>query len=112
MSLFQCENCGCVENTALASQGFKNMNHLFDWSYAPELKGKLVCSACGPTKYASGAEIKHRYGKAGEWHNKFDRMFLPIGKFKTNGLGNLSHIETGEDNYRPYILKQSENKNI
>ena len=37
MSLFQCENCGCVENTALALQGTKGvessiwvgmMNHL------------------------------------------------------------------------------------
>ena len=24
MSLFQCEHCGCCENTALSSQGFVN----------------------------------------------------------------------------------------
>lgn len=36
MSLFQCEVCGCCENTALSCQGFHWMADLFDWSYAPE----------------------------------------------------------------------------
>lgn len=102
MSLFQCENCGCVENTALSSQGFNGFfEKLYDWSYAPERKGKRLCSECGPVKYKDG-----KYTEYGKWHNVFPRQYLPLGKFKTNRHGNLEHIETGETDYQPYILKQ------
>lgn len=102
MSLFQCENCGCVENTALSSQGFNgSFERLFDWSYSPALKGKRICSACGPAKYRDGSET--RYGK---WHKVFPRQYLPIGMFETNSVGNLVHKETLSDDYKPYIIKQ------
>ncbi len=32
MSLFQCENCGCVENTACSFQGIKPMAAELDFS--------------------------------------------------------------------------------
>jgi len=101
MSLFQCEVCGCCENTALAAQGFKIsfMQQLFDWSYAPERKGLLLCSACGPVKYRSGAPTEY-----GKWHDEFPRNFLPMGQFKTNDRGNLEHIEYGDEDFMAYEI--------
>ena len=99
MSLFQCEHCGCCENTALAMQGFKGIEDWFDWSGIEERKGKLLCSACGPSRERNGAELPY-----GKWHGKFDRVFLPIGKFKTDKNGNLEHIETGSTDFRQYAL--------
>ncbi|WP_372833082.1 hypothetical protein [Pontibacterium sp.] len=102
MSVFQCENCGCVENTALAVQGFKGWpEKSFDWSYAPERKGKLLCSACGPVKTRSGQATEF-----GEWHDEFERTFLPLGQFKTNSRGNLEHIESGDTDYRKFAIEQ------
>lgn len=100
MSLFQCEHCGCCENTALSSQGFRwGMEKYFDWSDIPEREGMTLCSACGPAKYASGKPSEY-----GKWHGQFDRVFLPKGMFKTNRVGNLEHIETGEEDFRKYEL--------
>lgn len=101
MSLFQCENCGCCENTALSSQGFNGFfEKLYDWSYAPELKGMKLCSACGPVKYSDGEATEY-----GEWHNRFPRVYLPKGMFITNGVGNLEHKETGSDDINKYALE-------
>lgn len=94
MSLFQCEVCGCCENTALSSQGFKVMRDCFDWSYAPERKGKRMCSACGPVRYTDGTPT--RYGK---WHDRFPRTYLPLGMFRTNERGNLANIDTGDEDF-------------
>ena len=90
MSLFQCENCGCLENTALSCQGFKIMARLFDWSYAPELKGLRLCSACGPANYNNDGPTEF-----GKWHNVFTREFYPLGEFITDEVGNLKHAATG-----------------
>lgn len=105
MSLFQCENCGCAENTALSCQGFVwGFEDYFCWAGKEQLKGKRLCSACGPTQYEDGEPSKY-----GKWHNEFDRVFLPKGMFKTNNVGNLEHIETGETNYMKFKL-EGENK--
>ncbi|HBU8849377.1 hypothetical protein [Citrobacter sp. RHB21-C01] len=102
MSLFQCENCGCVENTALSSQGFNGFfEKLYDWSYAPDRKGMKLCSACGPVKYSDGENTEY-----GKWHKVFPRQYLPLGMFETNEVGNLAHKETKSDDYKPYIIKQ------
>lgn len=103
MSLFQCEHCGCVENTALSAQGFKMMAHLFDWTGIEDRNGKRVCSACGPTHFRSGKRAE----EFGQWHGVFKRTFLPMGMFKTNCVGNLEHIETGSENYRQYEIEPS-----
>jgi len=100
MSLFQCEKCGCVENTALACQGFKNIAECFDWTGIEEDEGKLLCSACGPTKKRHGSKSEF-----GEWHGRFDRIYLPLGEFKTNRQGNLEHIESGDTDFRKYEIK-------
>ena len=103
MSLFQCQHCGCCENTALSAQGFHWLASSFDWSYAPERKGMVLCSACGPAKYRDGTPSEY-----GKWHNVFPRVFLPLGQFKTNDVGNLEHIESGSENYQQYALPAPE----
>lgn len=104
MSLFQCQNCGCVENTAMSSQGHAMMADLFDWTGIEDRKGKLICSACGPSRYVSGEET--RYG--GRWHGSFRRIFLPMGMFHTNRRGNLAHVKTGEEDYLKYEIQPPE----
>lgn len=90
MSLFQCEECGCVENTALAAQGFRGLfERYFDWSYAPERQGKLLCSVCGPTHYNDSSPTKF-----GKWHGEFTRHYLPLGEYETCPKGNLQHKVT------------------
>lgn len=101
MSLFQCEVCGCCENTALSAQGFHGIfTRYFDWSYAPERKGKQLCSACGPVKYIDG-----RQSEFGQWHDVFPRVFLPLGQFCTNKAGNLEHVATGSEDYLSFRLE-------
>lgn len=99
MSLFQCERCGCRENTALSAQGFRVMADCFSWAGIEDRKGKLLCSACGPTEYSDGELTEF-----GKWHGKFDRLFLPLGMFKTNREGNLEHIETCDTDCRKYAV--------
>jgi hypothetical protein len=99
MSLFQCENCGCCENTALSCQGFKFIAESFDWSYAPEREGLNLCSACGPISYKT--ERPTKYGK---WHEEFERVFLPMGEFHTNRVGNLEHTATGSEDFRGFAI--------
>lgn len=103
MSLFQCENCGCCENTALAPMS-KYMAESYDWGGKEELKTLELCSACAPLKYSDGTDTKY-----GKWHGQFDRVFLPKGKFETNRVGNLEHIETGSEDFREYEIKNEPN---
>lgn len=102
MSLFQCEVCGCCENTALAAQGFNYRPQMFDWSYAPDRKGKRLCSACGPAKFRDGCITGF-----GRWHEKFERVYLPLGMFCTNERGNLSHVDTGSEDYQAFAIQQA-----
>lgn len=101
MSLFQCENCGCVENTALCFQGCKRNPDSFDWTGIEDRKGKMLCSACAPENFSDGSPTW-----LGNWHYKFKRTFLPIGEFKTDNQGNLEHIKTGSKNYRDFALPE------
>jgi len=101
MSLFQCENCGVVENTACALQGIKPLDDGdFDFTGMEDRKGKLLCSECAPRKFMDGSSTQ-----LGEWHGRFDKTFLPMGKFKTNSVGNLKHVETGETDYKKYAIE-------
>ncbi len=100
MSLYQCERCGCCENTALACQGCDgHAETFFDWAGFEDRRGKKLCSACAPTKLTDGTP-----SELGEWHGVFPRVFLPLGMFRMNREGNLAHIETGETDYRKYAL--------
>jgi hypothetical protein len=103
MSLFQCQNCGCCENTALSFQGFhhKWIVDGLDWTGIEDRKGKQLCSACGPAKFRDGTPTK----KGGQWHGQFPRTFLPMGMFKTNQEGNLEHIESGSTKFHEYEIE-------
>lgn len=100
MSLFQCQQCGCVENTALSGQGM-SWTDLFNWEGIEERRGLKLCSACGPAVYKD-----NRPTKFGKWHGRFPRAYLPMGMFRTALDGNLEHIETGEKDYRKYIVAE------
>lgn len=101
MSLFQCERCGCAENTALSGQGIKGFpEQWYDWTGIEDRKGLLLCSACGPTRYADDPDPTG----FGKWHGKFERVFLPKGMFFTNRVGNLEHKETGSEDFKQYRI--------
>ena len=100
MSLYQCDHCGCCENTALGATGHPGKSEYFDWTGIEELRDMQLCSACGPLKYSDGAPTKY-----GKWHGRFPRTFLPKGKFITNKVGNLAHKETGDEDFRKWALK-------
>ena len=100
MSLYQCDHCGCCENTALGPYwGAEQHPEWFDWTGIEDRRGKVLCSACGPERYSKGEPTKY-----GQWHRQFDRVFLPKGAFKTNQRGNLEHIETGSEDFRKFAI--------
>lgn len=77
MSIFQCDGCGCAENTALSNGGY--MARLL---FPQELVSK-------------GLDPKGRYCSmcwGGEWHGRFPRVFHPKGTMRTNSVGNLESI--------------------
>ena len=89
MSLFQCEECGCMENTATGWYWCRNDKQLTPEKYL----GKALCSCCAPTEYAGGDNNENN---TGEWHGRFDRKFFEKGALITNGDGNLEYKDTGE----------------
>ncbi len=80
VSLYQCEKCGCVENTAL---GFYHSRTLSDL-WPSEYTGKALCSECGPTKYRSGEPAQY-----GKWHGKFPKKVYPLDSLYTDDVGNI-----------------------
>lgn len=73
--MYQCEECGCAENTAC---GWYWYNRHED----PKYHDRKLCSACGPADQ-SGIQ------KFGEWHAEFERTFYPKGSMVTDKNGNL-----------------------
>lgn len=66
MSLFVCDNCGCIDNTACG--GTFTTRNMDIWN--EEDRGKALCVECSPTKFVDGS----RNPDAGKWHNKFDKI--------------------------------------
>ena len=102
MSLFQCENCGCIENTACCHYHCRSMPNMTP----PEYLNKELCCVCGPTHYPSGEPIEG----AGVWHNRFPRRFLPMGEWVTDPVGNLMHRDTGDSDYSAVVSDISYNR--
>ncbi len=101
MSLFQCEHCGCVENTALTG-GYLTFNHrAFQWDGIEDRRNKRLCSACCPSTYRDGTKCS----KGGKWHGQFARVFLPMGEWETNKGGNLQHKVTKTESYRDFAIR-------
>lgn len=74
MSLFNCENCGVVENTALSpSYWSRKRVEIYDWTGIEERKGMALCSECAPTRFSDGKPCG-----TGKWHGKFKKTFEKI----------------------------------
>ncbi len=125
MSLFQCDKCGCAENTALTNSFWYSWRILKEdrpeiyASYREilglkpgEEPGKY-CSACTPVwfgpdrMYGRGRNPNPEPG-AGLWHGRFPRTFLPKGQFETAPNGNLRKKGTGDEDYRKHALEREE----
>lgn len=77
MSLYQCPKCGVRENTVTG------------YYYSAILNDEHpICSEC----------------HSGEWHGIFPKLMLPKGEFKTNAVGNLEHIDTGDTEVEKYAI--------
>jgi hypothetical protein len=100
MSLFQCEHCGCVDNTALCCNGIQGVEDWFDWTGIEGRIGLRLCSACAPPRDCNGKGTGY-----GVWHNEFDRVFLPKGEFHTNPTGNLARRLDGDTDYKKWEIK-------
>ena len=55
MSLFQCDKCGCVENTALSN---------WAWNKYEKKNPEELCSECDPS--------------INKWHNQFPKLYLEL----------------------------------
>lgn len=120
MSLFQCDKCGCLENTSLTGAYWSKplLEELPEaiTSYRATLGLKdgeawgSYCSVCNPIWYTPEGNYGvgprpddyHRNPNkykddGGVWHDKFERCFFRKGLFHTDENGNLSHVETLED---------------
>lgn len=99
MPLYQCEECGCIENTACGHYWRRHKVEGYIWDGIEDRKGKKLCSVCGPLLYHSGKATGF-----GVWHNRFKRDFLPLGMFIENDRGGLTHKENGDDRYMNYVI--------
>jgi len=77
MSLFQCDKCGVIENTALTS-GYVGWSSFDGWPAELRLKqgldvGGKYCSQCFD----------------GKWHVRFEREVYPLGTMETDNKGNV-----------------------
>lgn len=100
MSIYQCEHCGCRENTATGNYAFRRKVEWFDWTGMEDRKGKALCSACTPRNRPEGGV----WEDFGHWHGRFPRLFLPKGMFITDRQGNLAHKETGDTEIYKYAI--------
>lgn len=118
MSLFQCDVCGCVENTA-CSDGGNIMKYLITKEREPEVYESYrqvlglkeneefgnYCCVCNPVWFNNKQYGIGKNPNKKEWHNRFERIFLPKGEWETNPFGNLQHKITGEEDYYKYAIK-------
>jgi hypothetical protein len=80
MSLYQCDKCGVIENTALGRYHSRNVTGI----WKDEDMGQALCSECGPKTYKSGEPTEY-----GEWHGRFEKKFYPVGTMETDEVGNI-----------------------
>lgn len=98
--MFQCESCGCAENTHMGLRVCQTLPKIFDWDSSVAKEPMKVCYACAPLLFDTGEKTRYN----GEWHDRFPRVFLPKGMFFTNSVGNLEHKETGSIHYQEYAI--------
>jgi hypothetical protein len=66
MPCFKCENCGCIENSALGHYWSRGLSHFKGTEFE-----KALCSECTPLKFPDGSNNK----EGGKWHGKFPKEF-------------------------------------
>ncbi|MFC5528412.1 hypothetical protein [Cohnella yongneupensis] len=69
MGLFVCDNCECVDNTALGHFWAKNIVQMKGFEL-----GTALCSECTPDEFANGE--KHEADiltTPGKWHGRFPK---------------------------------------
>lgn len=81
VSLYQCDKCSCVENTALGHYHCRGMPEMWPAEYV----NKKLCSACGPPKYRNGEPNED----CGQWHGRFKRECFPLDSLYTDRDGNV-----------------------
>jgi hypothetical protein len=138
MSLFQCDKCGCVENTA-SSDGGWHAPYLLGRSNMDEGNKEAIesyrkvmglkegeefghyCCVCSPSWFTE----KGSYGvgekpelnpnlvrrpserkNLREWHNRFPRMFLPMGEYTTAPNGNLMNKKTKSEKFEKDVINK------
>lgn len=99
MVIYQCENCGCVEESTRGNLHTWHLPEMYSWANIEYRRGMKLCSACSPIYYADG---KRNVIITGRWHDAFERIYLPLGMFTTGADGSLVHKETGDKNYMHY----------
>lgn len=74
MSIYVCDRCGCIENSAYGSYYLTNFGRDNAEYGMPE--GELWCHACCPHTKADGTKVPepYRLHNYGNWHNRFDRI--------------------------------------
>jgi len=80
MGLFVCENCNCIENTALGHYWARQYIKFKDET----LNGKALCSECTPIEFDDG----NRAG-TGKWHGKFPKEEFDASKHDTENYLNI-----------------------
>lgn len=65
MSLFRCDECGCVENTALGRYWTRNDADM--WS--DDNLGEALCSQCAPMHFKTGEPTDYSH----QWHGMFPK---------------------------------------
>lgn len=87
MPLFRCDNCGCVENTAVSNYATRNMADIWPAEYV----GKSLCSECGPPTYKDGTSSEY-----GKWHGRFEKRSANGMLIDQNGqLWSQGQIDAG-----------------
>ena len=68
MSLFICDKCGCVDNTACGGTYWIHRSDMYSGenSWADKL---VLCVECKPKEYSDGSIDDN----AGKWHNEFKK---------------------------------------
>lgn len=94
MSLFVCDICGAIENTAL---GWYWQKDIKTWRWKDAAKnGKGLCSECTPTEFADGS----LNDMGGTWHGQFPKrvatetLLLEIGLKNFTYLGKFEYLRT------------------
>jgi len=70
VSLFVCEKCHCIENTALGRWWSRNSADI----WPDKDLGLALCSECGPSTYRDGTPTRF-----GQWHGRFEKHMAKKG---------------------------------